>query len=168
MSSPAKLGRCDRTGLAGLPSFRETTVLRDLLPRPRASVRHPTRSNERQCANSTRSHPPGARKLPTLCHQNDAVVGVTSGSPSNQNDDTRKVWQVCQTWVRNGPVGNRLGAPPPFQCPAKTGRTCGADGTVARRLTAGLQISSTIMSCDRATDSAVGSAAVSKASAPTG
>ena len=38
-----------------------------------------------------------ARKLPTLCRQNDAVVGVTSGSPSNQTDDTRKVRQVCQT-----------------------------------------------------------------------
>ena len=51
----------------------------------------------------------GARKLPTLCRQNDAVVGVISGSPSNQNDDTRKVQQVCQTCARKSPVRNCVG-----------------------------------------------------------
>ncbi len=39
----------------------------------------------------------GARKLRTVCRQNDAAVGVPPRSPPNRNDDTREVPQVCQT-----------------------------------------------------------------------
>ena len=44
-------------------------------------------------------HIPLVRKLRTLCRQSDAAIGVPSSSPPNQTDDTRKVRQVCQTWV---------------------------------------------------------------------
>lgn len=41
-----------------LAASNQTTVFRDLVPRPRANVRHPLRSNRQQCANCSRSHPP--------------------------------------------------------------------------------------------------------------
>ncbi len=48
-------------------------------------------------------------KLRTVCRQNDTAIGVPSSSPPSQNDDTREVQQVCQTWARKSPLENRLG-----------------------------------------------------------